>query len=213
MSLQMLRMEAEQGIETVVLTPHFYAHRDTPDAFLARRQAAETALQEAMKKESGLPRIVVGAEVAYYRGMSESEELRRLCIGDTDYILIELPAPPWKEQVYAELQGIVEKQRLMPVIAHIDRYLPRFGADRIVERLMKHPMMIQANARFFTSRRSAKTAARMLRAEKIHLLGSDCHNLDGRAPDLGGAAAGIRQRCGTEFFDKIIQNGEEILGN
>ena len=35
-TLQMLSFLADQGVKTVVATPHFYAHRDQPDAFLAK---------------------------------------------------------------------------------------------------------------------------------------------------------------------------------
>ena len=212
MSLAMLQMEAEQGVDTVVLTPHFYAHRDTPDAFLERRKAAEDTLRQAAGALPQCPRMVVGAEVAYFRGMSESEELKKLCIDDTDYILIELPAPPWKDHVYAELRGIVEKQKLMPVIAHIDRYLPLFGANRVIERLTKLPLMLQANAHFFISRRTARTAMRLLAEEKIHLLGSDCHNLDSRAPNLKKAADYIEKCGGKRLISQIGQNQMEILG-
>ena len=39
-SLKMLRMEAEAGIKTVAVTPHFYAELDTPETFLKRRSEA-----------------------------------------------------------------------------------------------------------------------------------------------------------------------------
>ena len=38
-SLQMLRMEAEQGIFHVVATPHFYPQYDNPEQFLRKRTA------------------------------------------------------------------------------------------------------------------------------------------------------------------------------
>jgi protein subunit release factor B len=34
-SIAMLRMEAEQGVHTVVLTPHFYRDRERPEHFLS----------------------------------------------------------------------------------------------------------------------------------------------------------------------------------
>ena len=52
-SLQMLRMEAEQGIRHVVATPHFYARYDAPETFLEKRSRAEALLREAMEKNPG----------------------------------------------------------------------------------------------------------------------------------------------------------------
>ena len=39
-SLEMLRMERDQGVDAVVLTPHFYRDRERPEQFLARRRAS-----------------------------------------------------------------------------------------------------------------------------------------------------------------------------
>ena len=69
-SLQMLRMEAEQGVTHVVLTPHFYAKHDSPERFLQRRAAAWETLQAAMAGEEGLPQITLCAEVYYFPGIS-----------------------------------------------------------------------------------------------------------------------------------------------
>ena len=73
MSIQMLRMEAQQGIGHVVATPHFYPQYDTPERFLRRRAAAEIALREEMQKHTDLPALSVGAEVYYFSGISDSE--------------------------------------------------------------------------------------------------------------------------------------------
>ena len=40
LSLEMLRMEAEQGVDTVVLTPHFYREKEDPSSFLQRRASS-----------------------------------------------------------------------------------------------------------------------------------------------------------------------------
>ena len=65
-SLAMLTLEAEQGVRHVVATPHFYAHHDTPEAFLSRRAAAEAMLREALKDHPELPGFTVGAEVYFF---------------------------------------------------------------------------------------------------------------------------------------------------
>ncbi len=79
-SIAMLRLEAEQGIERVVATPHFYAHSDMLEEFLMRRDEAEKRLRKEMDKVDNLPEIYVGAEVSYFRGMSRSEYLQQLTV-------------------------------------------------------------------------------------------------------------------------------------
>ena len=46
-SLAMLRMERGQGVDTVVLTPHFYRDRENPKRFLRRRKESAAALAQA----------------------------------------------------------------------------------------------------------------------------------------------------------------------
>ena len=88
-SVEMLRMEAEQGIKYVVATPHFYPKHDTLEHFLARRTRAEARLREEMTKHTGLPEVSVGAEVYYFSGISESDAIRDLTIAGKKFILLE----------------------------------------------------------------------------------------------------------------------------
>ena len=51
-ALQMLRAEAEQGVEAVALTPHYYRTKEQPTAFLTRRrEAMDQLLREINPKE------------------------------------------------------------------------------------------------------------------------------------------------------------------
>jgi protein-tyrosine phosphatase len=95
-SLKMLALEKAQGITHVVATPHFYPNRDNPAAFLARRAKAMEALAARMTPE--LPQVIPGAEVAFFRGMSQSEALVDLTLGKSKFLLVELPPAPWPEE-------------------------------------------------------------------------------------------------------------------
>ena len=99
-SLELLRMEAQQGIRHVLATPHFYASHDTPERFLKRRAAAWEKLRAAMANEPGLPEVTLGAEVYYFNGISDSDVLKELTIGKKRFILIEMPLPPWTDRMY-----------------------------------------------------------------------------------------------------------------
>ena len=182
-SLAMLRKEAEQGVKTVVATPHFYADEDSPDAFLTRRQEALQKLQEAA--EPGLPEILPGAEVAFFRGMSHCEAMWDLRIADTSCILIEMPEMPWAPQVMDEIEKLANRLNLTPILAHIDRYLPRIGTRKFLDRLLELPVLLQVNTSFFLDKKVGKKALRLLQDGLFHFIGTDCHNLQDRQPDMG----------------------------
>lgn len=210
-SIAMLHKEAEQGITKVIATPHFYAYKDNLACFLEKRSFAEQLLSKELQKHSGLPEVVVGAEVHYYSGISHSRAISNLVIGDTQYILIEMPSSPWTEEMYRELDRIYSKRGLVPIIAHIDRYISRFRTYGIPKRLAELPVLIQANAEFFINKGTATMAVKMLRDDGIHLLGSDCHNLTTRLPNLGDALSVIMKRLGSEAIDRINQYEQEVL--
>lgn len=213
MSIQMLRMEAQQGIDRVVATPHFYPQYDTPERFLRRRAEAESTLREEMRKHTGLPALSVGAEVYYFSGISDSEQISELTIDQKRCILIEMPSSSWTESMYRDLEGLYVKRGLIPIVAHIDRYIGRFSNHRILNRLERLPVLIQANAEFFLERHTSSLALRMLKKDGIQLLGSDCHDLTSRKPDLEGALDLIRRRLGEEVLDRIISCQRNVLAD
>lgn len=209
MSLDMLRRQGEAGVRRVVLTPHFYPWRDTPERFLEERALAMERLQSAA--EPGMPELYLGAEVAYFRGMSDSDALRDLCMGDTKYILVELPMEQWNAQVYEELEQIAVKQGLTPIVAHVDRYLTPLTARRTVEKLLALPLLLQANGASFLRRGSASMMLQLVKTGAVRLLGSDCHDLTERAPNLGQAADVIGRKLGPAALERMENFGKMLL--
>lgn len=211
-SLAMLHMEAEQGIKRVVATPHFYPQHDSPDRFLDRRARSEAILREEMQKQSGLPELSIGAEVYFFNGISDSDAISELTIDAKRCILIEMPHAPWSESAYRELEGLYVKHGLTPIIAHVDRYISRFRTFGIPQRLEELPVLVQANAEFFLNRSTSSMALRLLKQGKIHLLGTDCHNLRTRKPNMEAAVQLICKRLGDDAITRINTYEQDLLG-
>lgn len=210
-SLGMLVMEAEQGIRRVAATPHFYARHDSLERFLKRREGAWENLRAALENRPELPIVELGAEVRYFAGMSNSDALSQLTIGGGRYLLLEMPAAPWTETMYREMEAIYSKQGITPIIAHVDRYISPLRTHGIPKQLSKLPVLVQANAGFFLRPATARMALRMLKADQIHLLGSDCHNLKTRAPNLGPALKRIEDRLGEAAVKRLQAYGEMVF--
>ncbi|MBQ8623944.1 MAG: capsular polysaccharide biosynthesis protein [Oscillospiraceae bacterium] len=210
-SIAMLKIEAEQGIEHVIATPHFYPLHDSPEQFLKRRDEAEARLREEMEKHSGLPKLSVGAEVYYFSGISDSDIIQGLTIDKKRCILLEMPHTLWTDRMYREMEDIWTKQGITPIIAHVDRYIAPFRTHRIPQKLGELPVLVQANASFFIHSATKRMALRMLKDDQVHLLGSDCHNLSTRAPNLGAAVRLIEQQLGPKMIERINFNENEVL--
>lgn len=211
-SLAMLRAEWEQGITEVVLTPHFYPQMDDPNKFLQRRQASFERLQEAMG-DALLPNLRLGAEVYFYNGMSNSEILKEMAITGTRCILVEMPTAPWTERMYMELADIYNKLDLIPIIAHIDRYIRPLRTYGIPQKLALLPVLVQASGSFFTTGSSRRLAMKLLKEDKIHLLGSDSHNMTSRPPELSKAQKAIVKYLGETAIQCVNKLGQQVLSD
>ena len=210
-SLELMEISYKQGVKVMVATPHFYAEKDHPEDFFARRDAAEAKLYEAMFSEYLYPKLMVGAEVAYYDGIARSDILSRLCIRGTDVLLLEMPFRHWSKKVISDVIDIQKVTGLQVVIAHIHRYV-QFQERGVLENFLEQGIWIQSNADAFISKHTVKQALNMLEKNQIHVLGSDCHNLESRRPDMHEAAEIIVAKLGTSKLDQITTQTAKLLG-
>jgi protein-tyrosine phosphatase len=210
-SLAMLEASRAQGVQYMVATPHFYATRDRVDTFLDRRREAWEILKSRMGAD--YPGIVLGAEVAFFRGISRAERLEALKIEGTDCLLLEMPFRPWSEDDVDEVSEILEKHGYTIILAHIERYLAMRGNADYIGNLLELPVLAQINAESLLDWRQRGKLIKMVRNGQVHLLGSDCHGIHHRPPNLGEGREILRKKTGTEYLDRIDWRSEELLFN
>lgn len=211
-SLELLRRSYSQGVEVMVSTCHFYPDQENPRTFLARRNAAYLRLEEAMVlAPEPLPLIVLGAEVLYFPGISQAEEIESLAIGCKNTILVEPPMVRWSDRMLDEIVELGENLNCKPVVAHVDRYMRYLGDSKLIDRVLERDLLVQVNGEYFLDPKTVKSAVRNLKKGKIHLIGSDCHNTDSRHPNLGEVREVVRAyRLKTEF-QILEQNARSLL--
>lgn len=206
-ALEMLELMAAQGVRRVVSTSHFYPEREEPDSFLARRKKAVEMLRAVFHK--GLPDIYLGAEVAYFPGISRCDRLPELAIRGTHLILIEMPFCRWTPSVSEELFTIRDTMGLTPIVAHLERYIDQrpgtFGE------LAAGGILLQSNAEHFLDFWHKRRAITMLENGYIHLLGSDCHRIDSRMPNLSEAVEYIRDKLGEDAVTELFRRAAALL--
>ena len=208
-SAGMLEQMHAQGIRCVVATPHFYANDESVDAFLARRANAFASVESLPNR----PEILLGAEVRYYEGISRMADLKKLCVEGSRLMLLEMPFRVWTEYALKEVVDISCQSGIIPVIAHVERYL--FAQKKgVAERLLQSGVLFQANAEFLTEWRRRSKAIRMFRHGEIHFIGSDCHNLTHRSPNAHKGYALVEKRLGRDFAEAFCEYGrDKVLGD
>ncbi len=209
MTRAMLDEMAAQGIGQLAATSHFYPYLVGIDVFLAKRQRAVETLR-MVYDETRHPKICLGAEVAYFHGISRSDQLAKLTIGGSRYLLLEMPFERWSGDVIEEICTIGEEWNLQPIIAHIERY-QSYQKHSTLPELIENGILIQSNAEFFLDPKTAKKAMKMLKNGEIHFLGSDCHNLTTRKPNLGQAIQAIADFGLEDALEELEARGQKLF--
>ena len=70
---------------------------------------------------------------------------------------------------------------------------------------------IQINANFVISKMTSRRALGMIWNNLVSFMGSDCHNLTMRAPNIGKAAKIIDKKLGSRGFNMLGRNEEKIM--
>ena len=219
MTEAMLREEKRQGVELVAATPHFYAYRMSIEGFLEQRaKALEETKRLIREADTPLPGVTVGAEVYFFQGMGHARDISRLCVGETKTILIEMPFEQWNEEMLRDIEALIRLQRLNIVLAHVERYIG-FQKDRHVwNRMLSLPLTPQINAGSFLKRaglfhsnRTRRFSMDFLEMHPRLIVGSDCHNMADRAPNLAMAMREISDTLGEEALTGIDAAVREAL--
>ena len=209
-SVNLLKMLRTQYVDTVVATPHFYASVESKEVFLQRRAQCYRKLMEEISSEADLPRILLGAEVKYYSGISAREDLRDLCIEGTRLLLLEMPLSEWTEYTIRELNVLACSKDIVVVLAHIERYYSLQKAD-VWDKLRDNGILMQVNANFFTGAFTKRKALRLLDEGFVHMIGSDCHGITTRPPVISQAYDFIHKKFGGEFVGQMQEYGQSLL--
>ena len=204
-SAQVLQMSLEQGVVGVMATPHYYPKETVAD-FLERRQWAYEKLKTCIQEQHlSTPMICLGAEVAYHSGLIYEERLADLCLGKSKYFLLELPFSKWSPAVLRDVQAFRSVRGFTPIIAHLERYRD-LEDKQTLGKLLDCDVLIQMNAEYFLYRGTRRKAKKWLQQGVVQIMGSDCHNISSRSPNLGYALLQMSQErlsaCANEITDE-----------
>ena len=218
MSLDMLREEASQGTDTVCATPHFYADRMSVDKFLSRRDdALGRVVKKAQASKEALPDILTGAEVYYFQGIGSAKALPKLTLQGTDTLLLEMPFMPWDRKVLQDVKELIFGQGLTVVLAHVERYV-EFQKDKTIwNEIFSLPVIPQINTGSFIEKK------RLLRKDRTYafcvdfarsapklILGSDCHNMEMRRPNLKEGRDALSAALGEAVLETVDKTTKEV---
>lgn len=213
-AVAMCRMAADEGIDTIVATPHVLRGRWKT----WRPLELSTRLERLREAVGDTPRLILGSEVFFVHDIADV-----LAAGDTvvplarsRYVLLELAAnniPPHIEQPLYRMQ----LGGWTPVIAHPERNTVFQAKPEILAAL------IQAGARTQITTGSLigdfgpeaqKAATAWVRAGLVHVVATDAHNTVKRPPRTRLALERLVDLAGADVADALtVRNPRAIVEN
>ena len=214
MSAAMLKMEAGQGVDTVVLTSHYYGKKRSPSEFLEKRSEMFEHIKPRIP--TGM-KVLLGAEV-HFSGinLAKYDELAKLSIEGTKYILIEFPfTSAWTKSLLDTLYEFMSETGCIPIIAHAERYPDVWKKPSLITELVEMGCLIQVNASSFLDKQERRVAMAILKHGYMHCIGSDAHDMTQRSPDWSAQEFFYKQgymeqwKRAQEIMQKVIA-GEQV---
>ena len=211
-SLKMIDMLKKQGAQAIILTPHYYSDSISYEDFVSKRDRALEILKSSLSPDS--PRLIAAAEVYITKYLFNNSNLDKLKIGNTDYALIEHPfSCDFSQDIYDRLLNLNYDYGIKPILAHIERYSAFMEDFDLLDEYIDMGCLAQVNISSFVDspRHLKKKLFKLLQTGRVHLIGSDCHNLSSRKPDFETGAKEIIKKCSRDALDELENNANILV--
>lgn len=206
-SLEMARLAVEDGIHTVVATPHL---RDCGQS-TAKIHEQVDMLNQSFRTEGIALNVLPGAEV---RATLDMDVLSDYTLNDNGYVLLEFSR-------WMTVQGMAEtvydccRAGLRPIIAHAERLPDIQRSPNMVAELNQSGALLQITAESLTGQLGieARICARyLLRRGFVHFLATDAHSKKRRCPVLSEGVKVATDIIGeTAAWRLVMQNPAAVI--
>ncbi len=212
-SVAMCRAAAEDGIKTIVATPHMFdGVHNTPKKDSIRRR-----ISAVMDAADNCVQILPGGEVRYsYEIFQEADDPdTRIKLNGTSYMLLEFPfqsVPPNIEMTIFQILNA----GITPVIAHPERNKRIQQNPKIIADLVERGAFAQIDAGSLTKSfgpESYQSAKKILEAGLAHFIATDAHHQDRRRPILSVAANIAADLIGEDYARAMVEENPQALIN
>lgn len=210
-AVALLQMLKTQGVTDVIATPHFYPNEENLEDFVTRATKAYDDLKQEIKG-SDLPDVYLGCELRYFNGMGKSEAIKQFVIKGTKYLLLELPyGAPITKLVLQDIIDISERQGIMPILAHVERYSKVKGYKKLLKLISDGYAQAHVNAGGVLSKEEERCCLKLIKGGYASYLASDTHSLHRRPPQIKEALEFISEKLGKSASNRLIIRTNRLL--
>ncbi|HEX6161047.1 MAG TPA: CpsB/CapC family capsule biosynthesis tyrosine phosphatase [Thermoanaerobaculia bacterium] len=213
-AVAMCRMARDEGIETIIATPHVLRGRWKNTS----RAELETRIEELRERVGPSPRLLLGSEYFFAHDVDEvlAAGTSIVPLAGSRYVLIELPA----NNVPPMIEGPLYRMQLagwIPVLAHPERNHVFQARPELLVALIQAGTKTQITAGSFTGEFGAdarRHAEGWLRRQMVHFVATDAHNTAKRPPLAREARAAVTDIAGEAIADAVmLDNPAAVVEN
>lgn len=180
-SMKMLQAAWQQGVKTIVATPHYKLTDESPDVFAKKRNDALAKLASFIEGEE-FPHVVAGCEIMLSQHLDE-KDLSELAVKEFNAMLFEFPFTGFRPWIVDEIENIAFKYKITPIIAHFERYFPI--QPKYMDALTSiEGIVFQFNNSALQSHSAVKCMKELLAQNIPIVLSSDAHGTEHRPYDF-----------------------------
>lgn len=205
-SVQMAQEAVEQGIHTIIATPHFnYQYSNEKAAILEK-----TAQFNEHLTQQNIPLTVLpGQEVRIYGEILEDYEAGKIVpLAQTNYCMIEFPSghvPRFTERILYDLQ----MKGYIPVIVHPERNQEIVGQPDKLYQFVKNGALTQITAGSLCGhfgKNIKRFTQQLIEADLTHFIASDAHNVTTRPFHMTKALEAVEKNYGSDQIVYYTEN-------
>jgi len=203
-SIKLINREIANGVDTVILTPHFNPYKDSMDLFSQKCRKRYDNLMRYINQNDKNITLILGSETFYSPMLIYYSTLTPLCISGTRYLMLEFNTDAkFDKAFFIELEKLTQKFDIIPVIAHTERYTHIKKHIKIIDKLKKSGCIIQINAGHIIRNIESRFVKNLFRYNYIDMVASDCHESDKRVPNLKKAILLINEKYDNYYSKKL----------
>ncbi len=213
-SLEMARLAVEEGITTIIATPHHLngSYENPRQTIFAEVDKLNQVLNNANIPLTVLP----GQETRIHGEMVENFEKGEILTltNSNQYVFVELPSshvPRYTNQLLYDIQML----GLTPIIVHPERNSEIIETPDLLYKLVKSGTLTQVTASSVTGRfgkKIKKFTNDLIEHNLTHFIASDAHNTTSRSFHLREAYETIEKQNGASFRYLYQENTELLVG-
>ncbi len=210
---QMLMQAYEDGISTIIATPHIApgVKPFDPQTLLFRLKEARSFCEQKRLDIA----VYLGGEILFTPHTVRYLKERRLpTLAGTRHVLVEfapdIPFEDLREAVRALLRAGV-----LPVLAHVERYhCLTHRIQNAHELKQDYQVCFQVNCSSVLEKKGfweSRFVRGLLEEEMVDFVATDAHNTSSRPVRMGEAYRVLEEKCGAGYARRVLGEGAGVL--